>query len=385
MKKVLLFISCLYATVGIAQLRQSAMDSIFMNLNPTYINTGVLFDKAYHFSAMERYTGLNDTIITWQDWKQLYAELYNMYWDHSKLPSLNSLKDNLEAKRSTGVTPLLIINCAYNTLKPDADERGLITIVNEQLYDQLPRAESPYTQSRVFAVAPAVQKSDTTAYKFYIGTEFYFNNDKTELTNFQIDFGDGKGYQSVAFGQTISVNYTSRSTTDRILKLRTQEGNLLLYSSAKISGSTCNGNYPAYDVANVSIATIPYNGEYGKAYTWVKFGKGNTTGVIQKPVIFVEGIDFEKSFSYAEGRYGSFGWCQLWGADYDPGNATAGYPEMRNMPTFLNALLDKGFDIVLFDFMDGAGYIQKNAFTLVKFLNELYTEGIAPNRQPAQL
>ena len=367
MRKIILLFIILSSTSSYGQLRQSQLDSTFMRLNTSYIASGLLFDKAFHFSNMRRYTGVADTLTILQGWKQMYAEIYNMYFNRTNKVSLDGLNANGAAKRkSTKSIPLLIMNYKYDILKQDAAERGLVTIQNEQIYDNTARTESPYTQSRVFAVAPFLRKADTTSYKFYIGSDFYFTNDNTSITSIQIDFGDGYGFRSVSFGQTIAINYPN-ITSDKIIKVRFKVGTQTLLSSSKILASTCNGNFPSFNTVYSVNASIPYNGEFGQAFAWTRFGNGNTTGTIQKPIIFVEGIDFGSDYNHSQGRSGDFGWCELWGANLDPAE---GFPELRNMPDLLNALLGRGFDIVLFDFNDGADYIQKNAFSISAIFKE---------------
>src|SRR5688572_24456760 len=108
MRKTFFLLIFFNITLAYGQLRQSQLDSTFRNLNTSYITTGLLFDKAFHFSNMRRYTGVTDTVTSLQNWKQMYAEVYNMYFNRTGKLSIDALNANAAAKRkSTRSIPLL--------------------------------------------------------------------------------------------------------------------------------------------------------------------------------------------------------------------------------------------------------------------------------------
>jgi hypothetical protein len=129
-----------------------------------------------------------------------------------------------------------------------------------------------------------------------------------------------------------------------------------------VAAGLCNGpSFPAPDAIWNITATIPYEGSYGKAKAYIKY-HNSSIPYFKKPLVFVEGVDFGETH-YPQ-RNGDFGWCAFWGSQND-------YTTLTNMPTFLNGLLAQGYDIVLIDFEDGADYIQKNSFALVKLLETI--------------
>jgi hypothetical protein len=381
MKKIVCII--MFALVSVnapAQLAQSSFDSMFMFLDTAYMQNKMLYDKCNHFANMDKYNGGNDTLGSIGTWNQLYVETHNMWMNRANKPNLLAINTSCKNYRTaTKCIPLMVMNYNYQQIKPNAIGDGLLTVRNQQVFDSFPRAASPYEQKKVFYIAPALKNLDTTNYTFYIGQGFYFTNDTNTVTAIEIDFADGQGSRQVTWGQNINITYPNTSAA-KIIKCRLTIGGNVFISFSKIApASTCNGNFPAYDGVQIITGQIPYNGEYADSYCWYKLANNNTTGQIQKPAIFVEGIDFGDSYNYAEGRNGGFGWCQFWGADIDP---DLGYPELAGMPVFLNTLLAKGYDVVLFDFEDGADYIQKNAFSLVQYIKQLYTNPPL-TRQPA--
>ena len=97
------------------------------------------------------------------------------------------------------------------------------------------------------------------------------------------------------------------------------------------------------------------------------------TGIgLQRPFVFVEGIDFGLSETDGPFRLGDFGWQAFNGCDPDR------YPMLEHMPIMMDSLLARGFQPVLIDFEQGAGDIFKNAKLLVDILEHLRAYRVDP-------
>jgi hypothetical protein len=120
-----------------------------------------------------------------------------------------------------------------------------------------------------------------------------------------------------------------------------------------------------------------YNGTTtGGADVYIKYAAGHN-GKLLKPLIFVDGIDFDPTTYTYNGqvvRHGSTGWdvFQLGnsasGANaFDPDN---GNSELRSYPGVLKELGQTGndFDIVFVDFRRGADWIEKNGEVLINVI-----------------
>jgi hypothetical protein len=110
-----------------------------------------------------------------------------------------------------------------------------------------------------------------------------------------------------------------------------------------------------------------------KANAYVKYSY-DSPGILDKPFLFVEGIDFNKTEHYPT-RNGDFGWCQFAGGN-DPK-----YSFLYNMPNLIDQLLQNGYDVILLDFYDGADYVESNAELLKELIRlvNLYKTGEEPN------
>ena len=86
---------------------------------------------------------------------------------------------------------------------------------------------------------------------------------------------------------------------------------------------------------------------------------------LERPFVFVEGIDFGLTGTEGPFQLGDFGWQAFHGCDADS------YPMLGYMPAMMDSLLARGFQPVLVDFEQGAGDIFRNAKLLADILEHL--------------
>ncbi len=360
----LLILLFLYFSMNAQNNPQSQIDSAYMNLDTSFMSTKILHDKAVHFCNFNDFSGTSDTsIINIEKWKQLYLELYNGSYVRSTTETYTSIDkraiDYMVANNNT--VPLLILNFDYNIIKALALDSGLIVKHEKIMYDSLPRTECPYSIEKVFAATPYLKNMEQTIVTFYIGSEYYFSNNTDLPVTIEVDFGDGNGYRTVSFGNTITVTYPNTLEKNIITKITYSSS--ILKSSSSIAASLCSGpSFPAPGAIWNITATIPYDGQLGKANAYVLFHNPSIP-YLRKPLVFVEGVDFGEAH-YPQ-RNGDFGWCAFWGSQPDD------YGDLTNMPSILNELHAKGYDIILLDFYDGADYIQRNSLVLVELLETI--------------
>lgn len=262
---------------------------------------------------------------------------------------------------NNNIVPLLILNYDYNILKSCALDSGLIVSREKIMYDSFPRTECPYSIEKVFAATPYLKNMEQTIVTFYIGSEYYFTNNTDLPATIEVDFGDGNGYRTVSFGNTITITYPNTLEKNIITKITYSSSTLK--SSSSIAASLCSGpSFPAPGAIWNITATIPYDGQVGNANAYVLFHNPSIP-YLRKPLVFVEGVDFGETH-YPQ-RNGDFGWCAFWGSQPDD------YEDLTNMPSILNELHAKGYDIILLDFYDGADYIQRNSLVLVELLETI--------------
>ena len=188
----------------------------------------------------------------------------------------------------------------------------------------------------------------------------------------EADFQDGLGWKLLEEGVPNVVIYDN-AVDDKIIRFRFTSDEGIFFSSTQLKGSSVTGcNLLPHSPPWLLDENLPwristsYQGQQvsGNAYTlW------SDDGIFDKPFLFVEGIDFNMQQWHAQ--IGDFGWCQFMGNDQ------ANYPMLAQSSDMVDALRERGYDLILLDFVDGAADIRSNA-ALVKHLIQLcnaYKEG----------
>jgi hypothetical protein len=227
---------------------------------------------------------------------------------------------------------------------------------------------------------------------------FIFSSDIDKV--YFVDFADGVGFRQSNGGQTFQINYTTAGQKNIRIRKGTNgkivnEFTVLVKTPAKGYESpdvvwkveTPQVFNPSSHNLGATASAFPANGAAfmaatkGVGHAYIKYA--NSDKKLRKPIIFVDGIDFNSEdknyYDPALGsgktdanviRHGSTGWDIFsMGADDGWSKATPDAEEdFRMYPEVFQNLSDKGYDIVFLDFVEGATWIQKNAQVLIHFL-----------------
>jgi hypothetical protein len=218
-----------------------------------------------------------------------------------------------------------------------------------------------------------------------------------------IDLGDGTGFRQIPGTVTFTVTYPTPgilpSANIKTIRIRRGDSKIVFTKSFMIKRAapyvspdfvkrieTPNVFNPANQIGfpTVSAAMFPDKGakymavSKGVGHAYVRCSPQNG-GKIKKPIIFVDGIDFDSEdknyYDPALGagktdanviRHGVTGWdIFITGAEDGFSeavpNAREDFREYRNV---FDNLWDKGYDVIFLDFAEGATWIQKNAQVL---------------------
>jgi hypothetical protein len=281
-------------------------------------------------------------------------------------PEFQSTNDLLRMQNNC--IPITIVDVRYNYIDTNAVIDGRLFLFQDELY-QMPNV-SVFGESKTTIIYADIKNYEAGTYNFRLEASQFIHNYSAFPSSIRIDFGDGQGLRDIAFGQVVSINYSSNSedlqlhveiTRDEeihhgYMELRTN------YCTSAFSSPTFPAPFPNDATAEFPwLISTTFEGVpiCGNAYTLV-------TGDFDKPLIFVEGIDFNRGRS-AE-RNGDFGWCQLTSGIDSPGYD---YSMLARMPLLLNEAVAHGYDIVLLDFCDGATYLEHNGQLLVHLIQTI--------------
>ncbi|MES2560142.1 MAG: T9SS type A sorting domain-containing protein [Bacteroidota bacterium] len=368
-------------------------------LHNEQILTGRLYDRVPEGLSPHKYKGQYvDTLNTLQngDFKQLF-------WQHclSRISKEVTPEERYQQYDSLnwhyikeGSIPINVLGYAYDIIRDDAIENGLLSInADSQLVHS--STTSPFTQFTLFASSlwyHQITENNNTV-SFILPSDLFVSNITTPIQSIEFKTGNGNFFP-IQQGMPFTVNFEDTGYKTCVVHITYQSGAVLESGFSFYLKKKAEVLLP--DLFPTAIASIPfyqvckaepnYN-PYGVARYYIKYA--NPDKQLRRPFIFVEGIDFDYR-DYLDNpnntnfppalRYGEFGWdVFVSGGSYPqsiPDHSSGapfsiGLTELAGQQGLIQQLLNEGYDIVLVDFSKGADYVQKNAFALVKVIQEL--------------
>ncbi|MGY3088136.1 hypothetical protein ACVWYF_001169 [Hymenobacter sp. UYAg731] len=224
MKKIylLLLIACGLLGANPARAQLSGSDSlqlklaaIFANVDKSQVPTGYLYEAGAHLLDMRSYSGvLADSNLTDMDVLR-YLRLVThsaLVYGQDTLPTVKTYNARLDAAATGNVIPISVQYLPYASIKPRALQDNLLTVQNEQVYDVAGRSQSPYQTQVLFAAAPVISRARTNTVSFLFRRNLYLTGDGSAPSSIYLDFGDGNGYQSATWNQSITTTYSDSGT-----------------------------------------------------------------------------------------------------------------------------------------------------------------------------
>lgn len=290
---------------------------------------------------------------------------------------------------SAGAIAIAVLDATYLDFRADALTSGMIYRENGNFYHTQGCLDSPCMQKESFVLWVDAPHIDSRVYRFLLSQGSLITNYEHQADSMFIDFDDGLGWRNIAEGLEFEVDFSDESR-DRVVRSKIyRHGWSVKYAACRLKFSpeydVCDNvwellpNYPPWNSQsnNPWDVEIDYDGHWvkGRAYTLT-----SNDGEFDKPFLFVEGIDFGLD---RDGhpihdwiRHGTFGWCEFMSGFQDPNandDIIYGYDDLYNMPHLIESIRNEGYDIVLIDFFDGAGWLEQNSY-LVQHVIQLCNE-----------
>ncbi|MGI9174173.1 MAG: esterase/lipase family protein, partial [Rhodothermales bacterium] len=360
-------------------LSEEAFEQLFERLSPNNVRTGLLLDKAANFADVARFDGTpRAEATTLDDWRQAHQDLIRSQIGGAAAYSSNTrgnqpsapLPDREAVDRAAAVylradvIPLAILSVRYNKIRPEMEaqvQRDLLgsapTLDQKTAGAGRPPEQtlrdartSPYSEQVAFAVAPYQSHSAARTVHFTIAPELYLAHGTEQATRFEVDCGDGRGFRSVALGEVVAVSYAAGG--QKTIQLTAREAGTT--RSARALFEVLATSVPAPDRSWTNqTARRGFEGKRARYDAYVFYGRSHTE--LTRPVIFVEGFD-----TYANDPAKRRTWQDMYRLAAE-----------ENVAATLQA---HGYDLVLFKLHDAADYIQRNAYALETFLDQVNRE-----------
>ncbi|MES2730549.1 MAG: DNRLRE domain-containing protein [Bacteroidota bacterium] len=366
---------------------QQEIDQVIAALNKSQITTGILYDRAFPLADLEAFTGGNDTDTSSSDhFRQAYHELYNASFNTTGLISGDQLTDQLTANAVNGEHAIGILYRTFNTIDTLAVKKNLLRAVDGKLYDVVGRSASPYLTHTTFVASPLDGPGTELiegSHAFYVNPSYFFTPAGVSVNSVSVDFGNGQGVQTIhvsglstqsrsaalaGFPRFLGnllpgVNFIRFSVTFNDGKILQAIATLLAKkknpASTTIGG--CNGG-DTFDVVGYPFDASAYGKPYGSAQgtAHIFYSDANCgTGRITKPIIFIDGFDPDNKRDVKK-IYDDF--INLEYTDVNGNKVRLG-----------QKIRSEGYDLIVYNYRDGADLLERNGRAVAKLLGDLYS------------
>jgi len=390
-------------------------------LNQSKIGSDYLIDRVVYDNNLLSSNGQAETLVNTPSdfFKNTESVLFSNQDTLIRKNYVRFIENHVAYHNGTDEYPIGIANYKYKRIKCNALTDGSFTQAETGLIENNTSTTS-YEENRYFSVSPLTGIITGNNVKFYLGNMFNLSNLTNEkIEKIEIDFGNSSGYQIVLQNQSTSVNYGS-SSSFILIKAKVTVKNLsnsttqILYSSSTvyrqavstIAQKRVNPNarvsidnitqpdiyqgFPDnsfhYVTKNVYCQNQPQTGypscfeqikvmDYKINYSIIFSDQNQTSRKLRKPLIFCDGFDPGNNRSYYSTYHSKSpdlekdkdfrGLFHLINGDPSPwynGSSSVG---------LVDKLLAIGYDIVVIDYIDGAGDVEVNASYVRRFLNEV--------------
>ncbi|MBO6605901.1 T9SS type A sorting domain-containing protein [Psychroserpens sp.] len=340
----------------------------FSQLDKSSMNTSILYDRVYKVANLNNAPEkVNATYFI-----QAYSELAKADYENH----FGNLDRQLNAKTEgfkEHYIPIGVLHTQFDILKPNVFEDGILGAnSNNDIIQLTPTNESVFKIVERSIVSPLTTKWRGLNATFKLNSNLITNSTDQEIMSIKANFNNGLGYQTLEVDQEIEVQFASEGEKKIDFQIVFHDGSIKhnsAYINIGFSNDDINLRAPGDEGPITAInATIPYQG-FGEGMAHIGTGEykiffDNVDGVLDKPIIFVDGFD------PGDGRNIPLMYSLL-----DFGNPVENLADL---------VRDEGFDLVVLNFPTytsssdgttvidgGADFIQRNAFILTELIQTI--------------
>ena len=194
-----------------AQSLESHFRASFAALDQSQISSGILIQQTPIFLSPVPYDGQNtadSARLSLDEFGVLFGQFRGAACGTSFLPEPSVYLDRIRKRYSAGDTvPLMFMATRYDYVRKGAMAEGLLAWDGERLRDAAARRKSPYTQDTCFAFTSLRQEVEGLRVRFQLPGKLIFNNLDLDISQVQVDFGDGRGFQNLRKSEMVEVRY----------------------------------------------------------------------------------------------------------------------------------------------------------------------------------
>lgn len=368
-----------YSQAADTSTTQKLLQYIFQPIDKNQIPTGFLEEYGCPMLPMATFNGtLTDSNrIDMNLLRTLYLQLQTGWAKSTSnpLPAITSINTTIKQNvSSTLPIPIPLLIGQYNTVKSNAFTSNLLSYNSgtNQIFDVAGRTESPYDLKNLFAACPNKKQTIIGNETFVVQSNMIWNNTNKTISQLQIDFANGQGFQTISIGMPISISYTDTGYKRWTVKAVLSDNSIL----------QCYNEYYVLRVPNISSSFVTNQtvipawgfvdavaGVHSGAIIRVNYSNRSNTNTLRKPLIVIEGYDVSTIAPSLQDNYSEVDFINA--ISTEPGN------------TFdFNGSLDDnaGYDLVFVDFNNGVDDIVRNSAVVQEVINRVNANKINDDR-----
>ena len=358
----LLFVASTIATSIFAQRNdvwenyKNTVNSVFSEISPAKITTGLLVEKAIPYVDLSYYNGEKDCdTVSFGLWQKIYSQFCMAHINYDGI--IFEREFGTEKPQNPLEIPTGIAFFNYNQFKPVVLQREKVVLdtVKGKFIDYTGENAKIFDEKMAFSFTPFAEKITPGTYTFILSEAESFGNKLTDIESICIDFGDGFGYQPIAFGQSVQVTFDFSGKTTMAMKIVANGKNYYAYSNIFVESNEGNR------LKSVSFGTEPNVGPQsfysnGIEAEYAVYNRCGGNGDIRKPYVIVSGFDPQDKNRLVDE------------------SEKVNLYRVSNKNGYLDQLRNDGYDIVIYRSKNSTESIIPNAMNLVEFIDKLNAE-----------
>ncbi|MFC4817875.1 T9SS type A sorting domain-containing protein [Flavobacterium sp. GCM10023249] len=368
MKQKYLWVYFLFVASHIYAQNKKKVD--FNNFNRKGMETSLLLTDVKPFTVL----GQKGNTYNMYNLFESYEELGKSD-TQKRFQNANAMASEMKIENSGKILKIGLIHTEFEVPSKEAYQKGWFTIEN----NKAKRNSSAYIFDKHTntIVSPLTVRKKGVNTIFLFDSNYFVNTTKNKISNISTDFGDGKGFRTVALDKGIAVTYPSEGQKELQFEITFDNGTKLLRKSY------LTVSYSNDDVARlfrraptlITATRTPDLAIYGE--TDLSAGKceyeifTSTDGIFDKPIYVVDGFDPSDARN-TTAVYNLLTYTDAGGVTRNLGDRIRneeGYDiVVVNFPTYINSAA-KTID-------GGADYIERNALSLVTVMETLNAQKV---------
>lgn len=344
-------LSLAFTTPAGAQKAGGALREALALLDADLVTTGRLHDRALPLAGLRALDGSRDAPpVTSTRFRRALAELRlaavaPAAWP-ADWPDADAVRRRTAASGER-VIEIALFDLAYQSLRPDALARGLLTLDADpaQQRGRLLAAADATTADLLrehratAATSLALVTHHGAAVAFVLPSDLLLTDGPVALA---IDVDDGAGLRPIAADVSVPAAYTTTGRKEIRLRLTDPAGEVRW---ARFAFDVAALDTPPPSAVWPLTASIAYDGVAATGEAFIYLADGHTA--VTNPIVVVEGFDLDDAYN----------WPELYA--------------LLNQENLLEDLRAAGRDAVVLNFGAATDPIQRNAFLLVELLHTL--------------